>query len=88
MLGKGGSEWGVAVRDHRIVAFRGTSYDGRDAAADVSFDIPESVFVSGWEDVAFARVTGTPSARPAVILDGFETAMPLTLNSAGIFEEL
>lgn len=87
MAGKGGSAWGVAVRDGRIVLFQGSSYDSRDASYDEAYDIPMRVDVSGLDEVVFAGPSGHPGATPEMTIAWKEESWSYTLSAEGVFEE-
>ena len=58
MEGRGGSEWGVALRGRSLILFRGSSYASRESAFDEIISIPGIVALSGFDEVVMERGTG------------------------------
>lgn len=86
MSGRAGSSWGVALRDGRIVLFRGTSYDARDAAYDEAYTLPLRIDVSGFDEVVFDDPSGHPSATPDVTIAWKEESWNYAVNAEGALE--
>ncbi len=57
--GEDGS-WGVSFDNDTMILFQGESFQDRDVDFDESFSIPQTISVSGLEEVVFERFTGTP----------------------------
>lgn len=87
MLGKGGTTWGVALDDGRIVLFRGTSFAGRDGGFDEIFPLHPSVTVSGMTEVVFASPTGQPDSQPTITISGDGAEEIWAMNSEGAVQE-
>jgi type II secretory pathway pseudopilin PulG len=87
MVGKGGAQWGVAVRDGAIVLFQGDTYADRNSVHDESYVIPHGIDISGFDETVFARVTGRPDTTPETTISRGETSHSYILTTEGVFEE-
>lgn len=58
--GKEDSSWGVYITSGSIVVFAGESYAVRDQIEDVSYDIANSLTISGVDEVVFAHTSALP----------------------------
>lgn len=67
--GKEGSAWGVHWESGRITLFKGTSWASRDPTFDVSSDLPASLKVTGWSDLYFDKLRGTPSTALSFLME-------------------
>lgn len=65
MEGRGGSEWGVALRGRSLILFRGSSYASRESTFDEAVSIPGIVVFSGFDEVIMERGTGRLSGTTA-----------------------
>lgn len=94
MMGKGNSEWGVALDGDRIVLFKGPSYGGRDPSFDQSYVLHELVSVSGLSEIVFGQRTGIPSTTLTMTISTYANASApathvrtLSVNTLGVVEE-
>lgn len=85
MTSKWGDRWGVNVSGGNMTLYRGSSYATRNTAFDEVFTINSTLTVSGMSDLNFMRITGTPSATPAItIADQSNNSKTVTMNSQGV----
>lgn len=84
----GDTSWGVRAQIGSITLFKGTSYAGRDASYDETFDLPSSITPSSalgnfWE-VVFTKFTGLPQATGTLTLTSVNNeTRNITLNAKG-----
>ena len=84
MTGKQNSNWGVNYSSNTITLYKGNSYATRQTAFDEKFSVSASINISGFSDVTFARMTGTPSATPTITISGSGETKTITINSQGV----
>ncbi|HSW96878.1 MAG TPA: DUF2341 domain-containing protein [Candidatus Saccharimonadales bacterium] len=70
MTGKRGGQWGVTYTNSSIILFQGSTYASRNAAFDETFSIDPNVSITGFTELAFNRMTGTPSASQSITISG------------------
>lgn len=61
--GRDDSAWGVHFEPGKAVLFKGTDFAARDASFDTQTPLPTAVVVTGWSDLYFNRLRGTPSQK-------------------------
>ena len=81
------SSWGVRNGTGQIILFQGNSYAGRNTAFDETFSIFPTTSVSGFTDVIFSRMTGTPSATPTITVSSGVVTKTITINSWGVVSQ-
>jgi prepilin-type N-terminal cleavage/methylation domain-containing protein len=84
MMGRQESRWGVNYSNDKINLFKGSAFQTRDISFDESFEVNENVTISGFDEVTFAPVTGTPSASPTVTISAASNTKTLIINSQGV----
>jgi len=79
------STWGFRVGSG--ILFKGASFATRDSAYDETFDIPETVGITGLQEVTFSKLLGSPSATGTVLLTaltGEQVSVSLRVTNSGI----
>ena len=84
MMGKQNGGWGVRFGSNTITLFQGNTYATRNSAFDETFTVNTNIAVSGFTEVDFTKITGTPSATPTITITGNNTTKTLTVNSQGV----
>lgn len=84
MEGRSASSWGIHNGSPQLILFKGGSYAGRDSAFDEIFTIYPPASVSGFTDVVFSRMTGTPSATPTIQIVTSVATQSVSINSMGV----
>jgi prepilin-type N-terminal cleavage/methylation domain-containing protein len=89
MASKRGSAWGVHYASNTITLYKGSTF-GVDTSFNETFTVPQSITITGFTDINFARVTGlsasgTPSTTPTIIISGTSnTSEQITVNAQGV----
>lgn len=81
--GRNGSAWGVHYETGKLVLFKGADYSARDISFDASVDIPLSVVITGWNDIYFDRLRGTPSTPVSIVVESQGRAGTISVNAQG-----
>jgi prepilin-type N-terminal cleavage/methylation domain-containing protein len=84
MLSKRGTGWGVNYASNTITLFAGSTYSGRTTAYDENYTVPNSITVSGLNEIDFSRISGLPSATATITISGNNTTRQITVNSQGV----
>ncbi len=84
MIGKQNSQWGVHNQAGSIILFQGSSFASRNIAFDQKLTLNPNISVSGFTDIIFAKMTGTPSAAATITITGNNTIKTITVASQGI----
>lgn len=79
----GDTTWGVKVQSGSIVLFKGTSYAGRDANFDETFDVPTTIGVGGTTEYVFAKFTGFPQPTGTINLATESDTRSVSINEKG-----
>ena len=88
MEGRGGSEWGVALRGRSLILFRGSSYASRESAFDESVSIPGIVAFSGFDEVVMERGTGRLSGTMTDLrMEGSGEVRSFSLSKEGALKD-
>ena len=74
---------------HGYTVFKGNSFAGRDAAYDLSFELPEAVAISqldpgGFNELVFGKSDGLPSVFGGLVLAAEDKTFSITVNSLGL----
>ncbi len=83
LSGRADSSWGVHYEEGTLVLFKGTVYASRDPSFDAVTAVPVSVTITGWSDVYFDRLRGTPSAPLAIVIEAIGRVGTISVNSQG-----
>lgn len=81
--GKGDSAWGVKMLPSSTVIFKGTSYAGRDTAADQPFSFSGGVVASGLSEIVFIKVMGATENTGTVTLTNSYGTKNIEINEKG-----
>lgn len=81
MSGKQDSKWGVNLSSTSITLYSGNSYQTRNAAFDVVYEIPQTVSVAT-SDIVFEKVTGDTNSASIQISSGIDS-ITISVNEAG-----
>lgn len=84
MVGRESSNWGIHNGLTQIILFKGSTYGGRDVTFDETFPINPPATISGFTDIIFSRMTGTPSSMPTIIISTNIASKSVTLNNRGV----
>lgn len=83
MQGRQYGNWGVHSGAAQITLFQGGTYAGRNSAFDENFSLFPTATVSGFPDIIFSRMTGTPSALSTITVSSGSIQQTITINSLG-----
>ncbi|HZE87879.1 MAG TPA: prepilin-type N-terminal cleavage/methylation domain-containing protein [Methylomirabilota bacterium] len=83
MIGKQKEAWGVHNGATQIVLFQGNTYATRNSALDEQFTVNNIIVISGFTDIIFTRMTGTPSATPTITITGKNSTKTIVVTSQG-----
>ncbi|NIT04369.1 hypothetical protein GTO10_05675 [Candidatus Saccharibacteria bacterium] len=81
--GKEDSSWGVHYESSKLVLFKGTSFGTRDPTFDVETPLPATATLTGWTDVYFDRLRGTPSGTLSVQIETLGRVGFVTVGAEG-----
>jgi prepilin-type N-terminal cleavage/methylation domain-containing protein len=80
----GDSVWSIHVVNGSTAVYPGTIY--APAAAGLSYVLPPTITVTGPSDIAFSKLSGTPTAATTITLrDSGNNVKTLTINAKGTF---
>lgn len=84
---QGDSSWGVDVHTGEVTIFSGSSYATRDSDLDETFDISDSLSISGTTEFVFAQLTGEPVTSGVLSLGSVSGGTStVTVNIKGMVE--
>jgi len=81
--GAGDSAWGMKLQPGSATLYKGASYDTRDASFDENTIFPPTIAVSGFDNVNFSKLKGTPQAAGAIKLEIKPYEKNITINEKG-----
>jgi len=81
--GRESSAWGVHYESTKLVLFKGTDFGSRDTAFDVETPLSVSANLTGWVDVSFDRLRGTPSQTLTVQIETLGRVGFVTVGEEG-----
>ena len=81
--GRDESSWGVHYGDSALILFKGTNFATRDSSFDVSTPLPSSVSITGWSDISFDRLRGTPASTPTILIEVLGRAGAVSVGPEG-----
>ncbi len=84
MNSKQNGNWGVHNGTSQMTLFQGNTYAGRNAVFDESFSVNGNITVTGFTDLIFSRLTGTPSATVIITIKGNDNTKIMIINNQGI----
>lgn len=84
MMGKQNGNWGVHNNTSSIILFQGSTFATRNTAFDESSPVNTNISITGLTDIIFSRMTGTPSAIPAITIANGNNIRTITINNQGI----
>lgn len=84
MVGKRDGNWGVALTGGAILVFNGTSTATRNTAFDESWDVPNNVSFSGFNETIFSRITGVPNVTSTIVISAAGETKTVSVNGQGI----
>ncbi len=88
IVGKRGGQWGVAYNSSKIILFQGSTYASRNTAFDETFSIDPNISVTGFTELAFNRMTGTPSASQSITITGIGgNAKTISVTTQGVISK-
>lgn len=76
------SNWGVSLQSNSLVLYKGDSYAARDTSFDESYDLPNSISISGFTGTNFQTLSGRPDSTSTILIstsNGESTS--ITINS-------
>lgn len=80
----GDATWGVKIQSGGIILFKGTSYTGRDANFDETFDVPNTIGVGGVGEIVFNKFTGLPATTGTINLSTASDSRTVIINEKGM----
>jgi len=81
----GDSAWGIKVQAPTVTLFQGTSFATRAPAFDETFSIPNSIAVSGLNEVYFSKLDAAPNTTGSItLLSTTNDSKTITVNSKGM----
>ncbi len=83
LSGKNDVSWGVHYESGQLILFKGADYATRDPDFDVPTAIPPAMAITGWNDIYFDRLRGTPSAPLSILVEWQGRAGTISVNSQG-----
>lgn len=83
---KDGGAWGAKVLPDSVTVFQGDTYDARDTAHDRIYVFPDTVLVSGTDEVVFAQWSGTPNNSGDIVLDIDAYSAVITVSDYGVID--
>jgi prepilin-type N-terminal cleavage/methylation domain-containing protein len=87
MAGKENSNWGVKKETSEFIIFCGDSFENRKQNLDILFKENKNVAVSGFEEVIFEKISGSPkSTLSQVNLSRGNIQEQFSLNLEGAIE--
>lgn len=88
MEGRGGLQWGVALRNGSLVLFGGSNYENRDVSFDETYDIPGIVVFSGFDEIVAKRGAGRISGSlTSLHMEGSGGVKDFSITQEGAFRE-
>ncbi len=84
MMGRQNSGWGVSFAANTVTLFKGSTYATRNSALDEQFSVNPNISITGFSEIDFAKVTGTPSATATYTIVGNDATKTFTVNSQGV----
>ncbi len=82
---EGDTTWGISIQNQSITLFQGASYAGRNQNFDEVFDVPNSIALSGTQEVVFAKFSGEPYTTGTVTLTtNTNETRNITINTKGM----
>lgn len=88
IVGKRGGQWGVAYNSNNIILFQGNTFATRNTAFDETFSVGSNVSVSGFTELEFNRMTGTPSAAPNITISGGGNTKTVAISTLGVVSSI
>lgn len=79
----GDTTWAVNVQSGSIVMFKGVSFAARDTNFDETFDVPNTIGMSGVTEIVFAKFTGFPQTTGTINLSTESDTRSVSINEKG-----
>lgn len=86
MMSRSNSNWGVRYGSNTITLFQGPSYVSRSVAVDEKFTVNPNIAISGFSEVVFNKMTGTPSATGSFSVSGNGNVRGFAISSQGVIQ--
>ena len=84
MGSNGDSKWGIRFSNPTITVFKGENFAGREQEFDENYDMPNTVRVSGIEELVFDKMSGLPNTTQDIILTNSDgETKTISTNSKG-----
>ncbi|MBI4034750.1 prepilin-type N-terminal cleavage/methylation domain-containing protein [Candidatus Saccharibacteria bacterium] len=78
--------WGVAVNGQTITLFKGTSFASRDSSFDENYIVPDSINLSGDNQLTYSKLTGLPATTASFNLAHNNDNRTVTVNAKGMVD--
>lgn len=77
--------WGVAIKEGKIILFKGDNYENHDTELSEVFSFSEKIISSGLEEIVFEKLSGTPMTTGVIefYLKGRNSRI-ITINEMGV----
>lgn len=82
----GDTSWGLKVQSGNITLFKGTSFATRDNNFDETFEMPNTIGMSGTIEIVFAKFTGFPQTAGVINLSTASDSRSVTINEKGMVD--
>jgi len=76
--------FGLYFDQKQIVLFQGESYQARQIDQDLNLPIPNSIKISGLEEIVFAKATGLPNQSAKITLSSEQGTREIQVNEIGL----
>jgi len=77
------SRFGIYFTEGKYVLFRGNSYAAREVQYDEIFDLPQTINISGLQEIVFTKAQGLPSVTGNIVLSNNIENKTIDINSLG-----
>jgi prepilin-type N-terminal cleavage/methylation domain-containing protein len=78
-----GGSFGIKLQNDRFTLFRGSNFENRNAIFDEDYLRSKSVTVTGFDEIVFSPLSGSPQVTSTVFLSNGPRTMEISINSHG-----
>lgn len=80
------ASWGVKIGTSSIVLFEGESYDARMSGSDRTMPYPNTVLITGIDEVVYEKFTGEPRVTGEIMVGDANSLHTITLRTHGLLD--
>ncbi len=84
LTGMNNNSYGVKVHPDSYVLFEGDSYESRRIVSDEVYPLPSSVAITGFDEVVFTALSGTPADAHLLSLSVNEREETIEISALGL----